>query len=62
MTRSVFRICQEIPRSRISMDRPVDRAAGRAQRDLDLISERTREAPLPWAHQMTAAAAHEAHR
>ena len=47
MTGSVVRICQEIPRSRIPW-------TGRSTvqqdvRSATLISERTREAPLPWA-------------
>ena len=60
MTGSVFRICQKIPPKPHSMDRPVDCAAGRSQRDLDLRAH-PREAPLPWVP-TTAAAAREAHR
>ena len=60
MTGSVFPYLSEIPPKPHSMDRPVDCAAGRSQRDLDLRAH-PREAPLPWVP-TTAAAAREAHR
>ena len=60
MTGFVFRICQEIPRSRIPLDRPVDRAAGRAQRaTLDPPSAPARP---PCPRQRTTAAAARAWR
>ena len=60
MTGSVVRICQRNTPKPHSMDRPLDRAAGRAQRDLDLRAHS--RGALALGAGPPPAAAHAAHR